>query len=370
MAIRFEDVVDSQSLTAIVQERVNGVPEDVLPGGFLNLTTPISGDRDSYVRTTGTSGMAPITSYDAASGLEQLSGTETIPFVCMNVRRHFVIDNSDVARLKNSTEATAQRISLARITNSIERITSRIRGSLVGSIYSMLTGFQRYDSDGNMLDPNVAGDNRHDYGIAAGHKDQLDWDGNGAIIGTKWDTTSSTPISDIAAIKVAARKETGLPISTAMYGSNIHGYLLSNTALQQTINGNPNFASSFAGGTIPQGFLGINRWLPISEAFAEAHTSTDSSRSFIDFFGANTVIFMPEVSREWYTLYQGSYEVPTSLGIDGGAFEAMNRASTAFGPASYATTTTDPFGVKVIMVNTWFPALLNPKAIFIADVDF
>lgn len=372
MSLRFEDIVDSQSLTNIVQERTNGVPEDILPSEFFSITEDIMGDRGMYGRTTGTSGMAPITGYNTASGLEQMSGVDVIPYECLNVRRHFVIDNSDVARLKNTSDQTAQRVTLSRVTNSIERITSRMRGSLVGSIFSMLQGSLRYDADGNILKPNptVPSDIEHDFNIPAGHKSQLDVFGDGAIIGTKWSTTTSTPITDIADIKAAARKETGLPISTAMYGSNIHGFLLLNTALQQTINGNPNFSSSFAGGTIPQGFLGIQRWIPFNEAFAEAHTSTDTSRSFIDFHGANDIIFMPTVSREWYTLYRGSYEVPSSLGIDGDAFAAMNRANTVFGPFSYATTTQDPFGVKVVLGNTWFPALTNPKAIYKATVEF
>ena len=370
MAIRFEDLVDSNALTAVVKENVNGVPEDVMPSEFLSLTEDVFGDRGMYGRTQGTATMAPITSYNAASGLEQLTGIDLLTFQCLPVRRHFVIDSSDVARLKNPNDPTSQRLAMTRVSNSLERISGRIRSTLVGSIMSMLSnGFLRYNTSGDMLAPTDTSGISHDYGIAAGHKGQLDVFGDGAIVGTVWSDNGSSPVTDVAEIKAAARKETGLPLTTALYGANIHGHLLGNTNLQQTINANPNFSTNFASGSIPSGFLGIKNWIPFQEAYSEAVTSTDSTRVFIDYADADTIIFMPDVTRDWYTLYLGTTEVPSDLGIKNGAFDAIATAQTTFGPYSYARAMDDPFSVKVMLGNVFFPALLNPKAIYIAKVS-
>lgn len=379
MAQTLFEALDPGLITSVFSEKMNGVPE-AFPSEFLTVTQDIEEPFGSYVIVSGDNKMAPITGYDSPSGREDLSGFDRKPFNALNVRRHFTLNSTTIRRLKDMSNTSLQAVEMGRIRNSIDRIAGHVRGSVAGSVLAMLIGELKYTpaADGATIDP-VNGTVTHDYGIPATHKDQINLNAviggaAGNIIGIKWDTTSSTPIQDVVDIASAAMRITGKPLAYAVYGANIPGYLQKNDNFKTWVQYNISFQNAFMNGDVPNGFGGIPNWIPARNMFAEAASSTDSSRSYINFVDPNKIIFFPAIDNSWYEMYRVAVDVPSTVDVVGGGesawMAALNSLNTTFGPFGYAIAQGDPVSCKVVLGNSWFPALKNPKCVFIADVDF
>jgi hypothetical protein len=203
-----------------------------------------------------------------------------------------------------------------------------------------------------------------DFGVPAGNKDQLDWDGNGAIIGASWATAATDILGDVKTLKAASLKLTGYPLRYAFYGANILGYIVGNTNLSKLIQGNAAMAEAIRNSELPNPFLGLT-WIPAEFAyFLDQNGATQS------WCGADQVVFTPEISGEVYELLEGSYPVPTSVGevrADGSAALAADVVEVN-GMYSYALLTADPVSIKHVAGDTALPAWLVPNAMFSADV--
>jgi len=231
---------------------------------------------------------------------------------------------------------------------------------------ALFKGYLYFDGEGNLLNSATGAVVTIDYQVPAGNQDQCDMLGDGSIIDAKWSAVGTDIHTHIQAILKAALKLTGLPLTTAYYGTNILDYLLKNTILSELIVRNVGTQQAFINGQIPDGFLGIQKWVPAQNAYY-----VDADNSYQDLMDDDDVVFTPTVSPIWYEFIEGSYPVPTNIGaVAADAVGAMSNILQKYGMFSYATVLNDPVTVKQNAGDTFLPVVKNPNAIVKASVHW
>ena len=360
MSKTLQQILGARNLVGVIQGVKGGVPEGLLPPAFLTPTRRVRGDNCTYHRVTGTRKTARQVHYGSPSVRRSIQGISEIPVKLMHSAEHVFHSPTTLMNLKEIGNEALQnlgRSEISRQTGEFGRLYNNLR---LASVYSIFRdGHIYFDGDGNLLNSSSGAAVDIDMGIGANNLNQLN-----SIIAADWDTAGTDIHLHIIALKEAARKSTGYPITTAFYGASCLDYFLGNTKLSAIINRNAGFQNAFASGEIPNGFLGLN-WYPLYEAFFEDNDGTNQ-----DFVTAAKVIFTPDPSPEWWEVVEGSYPVPTDIGnvaADGTA--AVGNVMEVNGKFSYALVQADPVSIKHIAGDTFLPLLKVPDAMYIATVS-
>lgn len=364
MPTTLKQVLGADNLISVIQGITNGLPEDIIPAGFLNTTRDIEGNQGTYRKVEGTRQTARLAEYASPSKLREMKGISEVAVTLLSTKEHIYHKPEILVNLKQIDDRAKQRRArqeIARQTRNFRQLFDNLR---VASVFSALTlGHIYFDADGNLLPSSSGAVTTIDYGIPAGNMNQLDVLGDGDIIGASWGTAGTAIHTQLQELKAAARQKTGYDLRHAFYGANILDYILGNDYLNNVISRNPAYATSFAEGEIPNGFLGFD-WIPFRDAFYE-----DADGDIQTFTGGDTVVFTPEVSSDWYEVLQGSNLVPTSIGRIGSSGEDMlGSLRDVNGMYSYASVQEDPVTIKHVAGDTFLPVIKVPNAVFIADV--
>jgi hypothetical protein len=266
--------------------------------------------------------------------------------------------------MSESGDGSMMRQQLGRetIQRQLDVFGTRFRNLRMSCVYSALAlGAIYFDGEGNLLPTSSGAKHTIDFSVPAGNKAQLDWDGNGAIIGASWGTAGTDILADIKAVKKAARTLTGIPITTAFYGENIPGYMANNNAIKNMIIGSPRLSEQFAANELPD--IGNLKWIPVEQAFF-----VDQAGATQRWFGADTVVFAPDPTPEWWEVIEGTYPVPRSIQLAADMAAALGNFQQVSGPFSFANIGVNPPSLQHFAGDTFLTVLKNPNAIFIADV--
>ena len=113
-------------------------------------------------------------------------------------------------------------------------------------------------------------------------------------------------LGQLKAVKKAARKLTGYPITHAFYGMNIPGYVANDPVLQTIIRGSQRVAEEAITAEIPSS-VGNLKWMPLDQAFFVDQNGTARTGP-----ATNTIVFTPDPSTDWWEIIEGTYPVPRS----------------------------------------------------------
>lgn len=365
MAYSIEQILGYKNLIGIVQNPAGGVPM-LLPPQFTRPGRGVQGKTATWVEVKGNRKTARLVHYGGPSVRRNLTGVAERSAVMIHSYEHINHDMSVLEQLRNMDNPMAQdmgRQTIAVETANFRQTFLNLRESALCSLLTL--GAIYFDGSGNLLPSSSGAVVTVDFSVPAGHKDQLNYDGGGAMIAASWATASTDIPSHVDAIKIAAAKTTGYRIKHAFYGKNIPSYIAANEKVS-TLLGNPAngaLASALGQGSIANGFLDL-QWHKMSEAFFEDSGGTNRS-----WFGGDTVVFTPEPSPDWFENIEGSYSIPRNLGgVSADANSAAADLESVRGMFSYAKITDDPVGIKHFGGDTFLPTLKVPTAIFIADV--
>jgi hypothetical protein len=244
----------------------------------------------------------------------------------------------------------------------------------VAAVFSLLANGQIYfDGNGELLPTATGAVYTVDMQIPSGNKNQLNVLGKGNILTASWATTSTSILTQIKALKRAARKLTGYPLKNAFYGANVLPYIVNNTELSSYMKRNIAFQEALKNDELPAGFLGLD-WHPVDEAFFSTNATNTGATldggTPTELFGPDLVTFTPDVNPEWYELVEGTYPVPTSVDEGQTADELIAEVMTVAGMFAYAYVTKDPVTVKEVAGDTVLPLIKVPSAVFLATVKF
>ncbi len=341
-----------------------GVPSDILPPRMLKPTDKTIGNSGHYYKVTGTRQVAQQVAYGSPSKNMVGKGVSKQPVTLLHAFENFNHDPNLLALLK-SIQGGVQKRGVEIVGRKIAEFTQRFVNLRLAAWYAALTAGKIYfDVEGNLLPTSTGAVLTIDFSIPAGNKDQLDWDGNGAIIGATWGTAGTDIIGDLRELKIAAVSLSGYKLKYAFYGANIPGYFASNTALKEYLARNASGNASLLKGEVPDGLMGFT-WVDAQHAFFE---DKDGINRF--FWGGDSIVFTPDPADiGWWGFIEGSYNVPTDVGqLYGDALSALNAIREVYGSFGYAKVSHDPVGITQYGGDTFLPVISVPKAIFIADV--
>jgi hypothetical protein len=372
MAKTLQQIIGGDNLCGVIEGVKPGLSTDLLPPEFFNLTKTVDGDTGKYTKVNGNRKTARLVQYGSPAKNRELTGLTEVPVKLMHslesVFHHpsvlmnllsvegAVLANGMTAKQKLGADE------IARQTRDFAQLFQNLRTAAIFS--ALFKGAVYFDGEGNLLPSSSGAVVTVDFGIPAGNQNQLDVDGNGAIIGASWATAGTEIHTDVQQLKIAARKLTGYPLQVAFYGENILNYFVSNTYLSSMIIRKQSLQDAFAANMIPDGFLGIQKWIPGGEAFFE-----DKDGTVQGLLGADNIVFTPMPDRSWYELLEGTYPVPTDIGeVSSDALSAAQNLVVKPGMFSYAVRKTNPVTIEHVAGDTVLPVIKVPAAIFIADV--
>ncbi len=356
MAKTLQQIIGGENLGNVIREVAGGVPDDVFPPGLMTVTRTVDGHVGEYGKVSNTRKSAKRRPYGSKSQEAPQKGLTQTAFQCIHTIENHRHSAATLINLKGENGAGKQRLGEQTVARQTGEFMRRFRNLRVGALASALAkGAIFFDGNGDQQASTSVVD--IDFGIPANNKDQL----NG-IIGTVWSNAAAKISTDVIQLKKEARKLTGQKLVHALYGENLLDYFLTNTQTKELINRDQGRRDAVARGEIPNGFLGFT-WWPFHEAFAEiGGTNTE-------WVGDDDVVFIPEVSPDWWEFVEGTYPVPTTTGIEGGDMNAaLASIKIEQGMFSYGKVDDDPVSVKQVAGDTFMPLITNPNAVYIATV--
>lgn len=364
MAKTLEQILGIDSMLGLIENVKTGLAP-VLPPEFMKAGQQVNGDTGKYFKVEGTRQTAQLCHFGAPAKRRELAGVTEVPIKLCHAFETITHPQALMLALQNVDNEQRQKMGqqeLARQTQLFKQRFVNLREAAAMS--ALFRGLVYFDSSGNLL-PSASGASISvDYGIPAGNKNQLNILGAGNIIGASWATAATNIVAQMKLIKSAYRKKSGYSIGCAFYGENILPYFAGNTTCMALIAGSPAYSQSFLNQEIPDGFLGIRKWIPAEDAFF-----VDNDGTVQTLMPADGITFCPDPSPEWWDFVDGSFAVPTNLGMvgaDGSAQAASLRE--AFGMFTYAATTHNPPTIEQFAGDTFLPLIKAPYAVLTADV--
>ena len=364
MAKAIEALLHVDNFLRTIIKVTAGIPDGILPPRLFKPTDKTLGNTGFYYKVEGTRQVAQQVAYGAPSRSMVGKGVSKVPVTLMHAFENFPHDPNLIAILKSIDGATQKR-GAEIVGRKIAELTTRFQNLRLAAWYSALANGKIWvDKDGNLLPSALGAVVTIDFGIPAGNKGALDWDGNGAIIGAAWSGAGTDIIGDLRELKKAAIALTGYKLEYAFYGPNLPGYFAANTTLKEYLARNQTANAALLKGEVPDGLMGLT-WIDAQSAFFE-----DAAGVNRFFWGGDTVVFTPDPKNiGWWGFIEGSYNVPSEVGkLHTDAMAALKALREIFGMFGYAQVSHDPVGIVQYGGDTFIPVIAVPKAVFIADV--
>lgn len=359
------DILAWRNISTAVQKVETGIP-DRLPAQFTGLTEDVLGDRTTFVTFYGQRGVAKRTEYagpSRASSLKQI-GEQSVTL--LHFAEHIKIRQELMMRLRQPNDLMAQEMAQMEIARHGKDFRQKFDNTrLAVTTFLLGTGKVYFGADGSVLPTSSGSTFNIDLGISANNLNQL----NG-IIDASWATSTTNIIQHIENVRVQMRKNTGRALKHIFYGKNVANYLFKNDTLKAYWQYNSKMYDQFAANPqkVPNGFTDCE-WHYMGDTFYD-----DASGTTQPIWGDDTVVFTPEIDRNFYTMYLGSMAVPKSYGVSADAMGALGNFETVYGLGGYAVPEIDPVGIKQVYFDTFLPAFKTATVngsgagdLFIAD---
>lgn len=362
MASKLNQMLGYRNMSSVVRSPDSGLPAS-FPKEFLTLTKPVDGDSTAWDIYESTRQCAKITAAGSSAvqvtqmGVSNRAAKLLHSFESMRHAAEVLISlrkaGDNVLDSKGAQELARQTAEFKRRFQNL-RIAAVLSGLTLGKIYlkADTTG------PGFQILPSASGATvTIDLGVPAANLTNL----NGIIAHT-WNSGNSSlsianQIEGIQDVQVQA----GNPaIKYAIYGPGVLNAVRSDPLTAAIIAGNPQISNGFASGVIP-GLYGLT-WIPATGDFIEAPDGTKTKML------TNKCIFVPEITRDWYEMHEGSSAVPNSFDAADDAADAAAMIDIVYGMFSYATINKDPVGIQHYCGDKFLPTFKVPTNVFCGTV--
>ena len=363
MATPIDQVLDTTNLIGMIQDVIGAIPGDLLPTAFMTSGDSIEGTTGTYDHISSNRKSAIINQSGSPAQKVNLKGVSKRPITLIHSFEEQSHSAATLIGLRNEGTAGQQARGEQTVARQVKDFGSRFSNLRLSTVYSTLSKGAIYvDSAGGLLSSASGAAYTIDFSVPAGNQNQLNVNGDGAVIGASWATAATDIAGQIIELKARARKFTGYGVKHAFYGPNIPNYLLKNTTAKAAIAGSPRLSEQVALAEIPNGLFGLE-WHPVNQAFFEQENGNQ-----FDWFGGDQVTFTPDPSIEWWDILEGSEWIPGSLNLSSDASAALANLIEVTGGFSYAEMTTNPAGIRHFAGDNFSPVLKVAKAIFLANV--
>lgn len=368
MAKTIEELLGLPALMGLVEETTTGLPQEkFLPEQFKTLRREVIGNSAEAVLTKGQRKVARLVKYGAPPVGAPLETIATGDWILFHTCESIVIDPVTYQRLRAYESWQLQKQGMEEIGRQVGLFVKKVE-NLVSSVtmFILVKGLCYFDASGNLLPTSSGSAETLTMSIPAANQSQLAADDSSAsIITTPWNVpTANIPAMMRVLHKVAARVS-GYDIDWGMYSQEIPGYMLQNSYTRPLIAKHDKARESFLmKNEIPDGFLGIERWIPGFKAFFEDSTGTNQP-----IMSANTISFMPTPTKAWYELVEGSRYVPTQL-LANSVESALSSLELKYGKFIYCVIDPRAVALEIIQGHTFAPTIKVPAALWQPTVVF
>jgi len=369
-----QDLIGYRVMTGIIQNPAGGIPANILPAEFTRVTRRITGNQCSWIQISGNRQVAQLVAYGDPAKRRNVSGVSERSAILGHTFEEHSIPAAVLSHLQAYDNPQRQLMGQQEIDRRLKEFRTILNNWRLAILHSVLAnGKIWFDKDGNLLPSASGAAVTVDFGIptsgdvCAGN---IASNTGTKILTTagaeKWSIAGTNIPKHVQMLQKLAARYTGYQLEYAFYGENVLGYLLSNTAIQTLFVNNGQLQASLMQGVIPDGFLGIRKWVPVDRAFY-----VDASGTVQAFFNPEKVVFTPAPTPEWWDVVEGTFPVPTNLGgVAADAAEAATWVDEVSGMFSYAVLTHNPVGLNHFYGDTFLALQRVTKAVFHATVNW
>lgn len=360
MASTLQQILGYVTLTKAIQEIKSGIP-DPFPKEFETVTQEVLGQSARYVRMFGQRRTARLSQYGASARNRELINLGTKDVILMHFFEEQRINPLVWQQLHNYEDYNVQRMGLQELARQTKEFVQLFQNTRTAAKALMLAnGKMWWDADGNLLPTSSGAVETVDMGIPANNQNQL----NG-LLTNSFDSNGTDIPSFFRRLIQASARISGYKPKYAFYGINIPTYFNQNDFVQDWAVRNPTMNSEYlANGEIPQGLFGLI-WIPVYTTFWEDQNGVNQN-----IFPADQITFTPEITSDWYSMFEGSYVVPTTIDINPTAEGALASARQVFGQFGYGKMIDNPPGLSSFYGDTNLPTITNPNVAFQATIKF
>ena len=355
-----QQILGYVTLTGVIQGIKTGIPDN-LPDPFAKLTKTCIGDSGRYTRVVGTRQVARRSEYGAPAVQRALKDVEAVDVKLSHVFEMIKLHPLILQQLRAYDNYNVQNLGVEEVDRQQAEFKVYFDNNRLAMTYSMLAnGNIWWDASGNLLPTSSGAKVTASFQMSANNQNQL----NG-VIASSWKLANTDIPSQLRNLRVSAAKLTGYPLKYAFYGLNVPSYLTQNNYVLDYLSRNPNFAQKFLEqAEIPDGLFGFT-WVPVYTSFFQDAAGVNQS-----IFGADEVVFTPEINRDVYELLEGTMMVPSSFNATTDMSAALGTLRQVVGMFSYAVPTHNPPSAEMYMGDTVLPVWKVPDAMFQATVAF
>jgi hypothetical protein len=359
-------ILGVRNLSAVLEQVDGGVPNDLLPPALTEPSRTVEGDTGVFLRYEATRQTAQRRPYGSPATQADPQGLAEVLYRLIHTNASIQHEAATLINLRGLNGVDAQRMGEQEIARQTAELKRRFANLRLAAVYSMLAnGAIYFDAQGNLLHSDTAATFTIDFGIPAEQTNQIALGPAGANLISDWSTATTNIIAEFRAVRSAFRKRCGLRIANAVHTSKLVEYFLANNTLKLLLEHRPSVQAGLEAGMIPDGFLGVDKWWSVDEAFSQDADGVDR-----DFFSANALTLFPAVDPVWYEFVEGTYPVPSGPRQESPAEMADPAQGFVKTPGmySYATVQMNPPGILQIAGDTFLPMLRNPRAMMLAVV--
>lgn len=358
------------SMLKMVETPFGGVDSSPLPTGLFTLRAPVVGTDAMWFQVPNTRNVAPSNSPGSPARRVAQQALVTRRATCIqafNQQHHKAHVYQSICAIDDPLRQDAGKSVIDFQVREFNRLHDNLRVSAVCS--ALFKGHIYFDPNGDLLASSSGNLNDVDYSIPATNIGALST--LTALPNTASWATDGTPILlQLDGFRQLAQQYSGRPIRYILYGKNILTHIRSNTEVIALMQSNRALTEALMSNIIPANFgfsAGDSRGGAANRVdWISAATLgyKDAAGTFQYWCGDDQIVLIPEPDAGWWQFLEGTFPVPTKLGIMGepNMAEAFRDVRGRF---NYCEISTNPSGINHFMGDTFLPAFTDPNAPFI-----
>lgn len=371
MAKTLQDILGWVALTRAVNAVKDGIPNPFPPYLFtVKSEDKVVGDSVKFNKTYGQKKSARIVRYGAPPRLRQMQQEDLVEVKFLHLGEEQVIPPLVMQQLRDYENYDNQMKGMRVVAHNVKTLGTLFGNARIVAVATTLGRGNIYiDSDGNLLPSSSGASETYSQQINSNNIGTvLDNDSTGifgATGGGSWANASTDIPLQLRRLAEYASMTHGYVPRIALYGKNIPSYMTQNDYVLDYLARNPSMQTEWLkDNTIPDGLFGFT-WVPV---WLASYTKDNGDKTSL--WPADTVTFLPgeEDLAEWWSMFEGSYLVPRSINITTDAAAGIAQMEQVFGAFGYGAVAHKPPSVSTVMGDTFFPAVKNTEAVYIADV--
>ncbi len=366
----YNDLLGWVALTRAVNAVKDGCPNPFPPWLF----TVAAGDRVlgnsvKFHRIYGTRKTARVVKYGAPPRHRELQQEELVEAKFIHVGEERIFDPLILALLRDYESYDNANKAKRLVANNVQTMGTLFGNARIVSVATSLAyGAVYVDAQGNLLPTSSGAAETYSQQISSNNigtvLDSSSVGIFGATGGGSWANSGTDIPLQLRRLQEHASLQHGYEPTIALYGKNIPSYLTQNDYVLDYLARNPSMQTTWLkDNTIPDGLFGMT-WVP---TWKSSFTKDDDTK--VSLWPADRVTFMPGQADagSYWSLFEGSYEVPTTIDLLSDAAAALRSLKTVYGAFGYGVVSHKPVAVSTIMYDTFFPAVKLPDTLYLAD---